>query len=106
MITKRREHQVSRIEEKVKASPMAGDDVTASEIAAFVYCAKAWHLERVVGALPSAAANRVRAAGTTHHLRHGTAVHVGSWLGRNSRRVVLGLLFLAVLLVALALAVR
>jgi hypothetical protein len=104
MITKRREHRVSAIEE-MEASPVAGDDVTASEIAAFVYCAKAWHLERVVGALPSAAATRVRAAGTTRHMRHGTAVHLGSWLGRNSRWLVLGLLFLVALLVALALAV-
>jgi hypothetical protein len=104
MITKRRGHRVSSLEE-TGAGRVAGDDVTASEIAAFVYCAKAWHLERVVGALPSAAAVRARAAGTTHHVRHGTGVRVGSWLGRNSRRVVLGLLFLAALLAALALAV-
>ncbi len=90
---------------EAEASRMAGDDVTASEIAAFVYCAKAWHLERVVGALPSDAAARARAAGTTHHVRHGTAVHVGSWLGRNSRRVALALLLVAALLGALALAV-
>ena len=84
----------------------ADGDVTASEVASFAYCAKAWHLERVVGALPSAAAARARDAGTTHHVRHGADVRLGTWLGRNSRRLVLGLLMLAVFLAALALAVR
>jgi hypothetical protein len=102
MITKRRECRVGRVEE-TEARRMADDDVTASEIAAFVYCAKAWHLERVVGTLPSATAARVRAAGTTHHVRHGADVAVGSWLGRNSRGAVAGLLLLAFLLAVLSL---
>lgn len=101
MITMRREHRVSRRQE-TEASRLAGDDVTASEIAAFVYCAKAWHLERVVGSLPSAAAERARAAGTTHHVRHGTSVRLGSWLGRHARSTVVALLLLALLLAVLS----
>jgi hypothetical protein len=93
---------VGRVEE-TEPRRMADDDVTASEIAAFAYCAKAWHLERVVGVLPSAAAARARAAGTTHHVRHGADVGVGSWLGRNSRWAVAGLLLLAFLLAVLSL---
>ena len=97
-----REQRLSRAE-LTETGRLAGDDVTASEIAAFVYCAKAWHLERVVGAPPSAAATHARAAGTTHHARHGTRVRLGSWLGRNARSAVAALLLLALLLAALSL---
>jgi hypothetical protein len=102
MIAIRGEQRVSRAEE-TGAGRLTGADVTASEIAAFVYCAKAWHLERVVGALPSGVAAHARAAGTTHHARHGTRVRLGSWLGRNSRSAVVALLLLAFLLAALSL---
>ena len=102
MITMRREQRLSRAED-TEPGRLDGEDVTASEIAAFVYCAKAWHLERVVGALPSAAAAHARAAGTTHHARHGARVRLGSWLGRNSRSAVVALLLLAFVLAALSL---
>ena len=104
MITMRREHRVTRVEE-AGIGRLDGDDVTASEIAAFVYCAQAWHLERVAGALPSAAADRARAAGTAHHVRHGARVRLGSWLGRNERRATAALLLLALVLAALALVI-
>ena len=103
MITMRREHRVTTVEEA--GIGRLADDVTASEIAAFVYCAKAWHLERVVGALPSAAADRARTAGTTHHVRHGARVRLGSWLGRNERRAIAALLLLALILAALSLVI-
>ena len=77
-------------------------DVTASELAAFVYCAKAWHLERVLGATPSAGTNERRDAGIGDHARHGNAVRIGSWLGRHSAAVVSGFVLLAVLLAVLA----
>ena len=80
-------------------------DVTASELAAFAYCAKAWHLERVVGAEPSVAANRRRDAGVGDHTRHGHDVRVGSWLARHTGSVVIGLALLAILLVFLAVVV-
>jgi hypothetical protein len=85
------------------AGRAAGDDVTASEIAAYAYCAKAWHLERVLDARPSETAARIRAAGNAHHARHGSSVRVGGWLGRHSRWAIPGLLLLAILLGALAL---
>ena len=81
------------------------EDVTASELAAFSYCAKAWHLERVVSARPSAGAAREREAGIARHERHGTQVHAGSWLVRHSRVAIGVLLILAVLLFAAALRV-
>jgi hypothetical protein len=79
------------------------DDVAASEIAAFAYCAKAWHLERVAGAQASDDSTRIRSAGTAHHARHGSSVRLGSWLGRHSLWVVPALLLLAGALGALAL---
>jgi hypothetical protein len=82
------------------------DDATASEIAAFAYCAKAWHLERVIGAPASAASARLRHAGTTHHARHGGGVQLGSWLSRYSRLAVLALLVLAGALAVLAMLIR
>ena len=77
-------------------------EITASELAAFVYCAKAWHLERVLGAVPSTAANERRDAGIGDHGRHGNAVRVGSWLGRHSAAVIAGFVLLAILFVVLA----
>ena len=77
-------------------------EITASELAAFVYCAKAWHLERVLGAAPSTAANERRDAGIGDHARHGHAVRVGSWLARYCAAVVAGFVLLAILFVVLA----
>lgn len=81
------------------------DDVTASELAAFSYCAKAWHLERVVGVRPSTGASRQREAGIARHTRHGVQVQAGSWLARHSRVVIGVLLILAVLFFVAALRV-
>lgn len=50
-------------------------DVTVSELAAFSYCAKAWHLERVVGVSPHSNAAVRREAGINEHRSHGAAVH-------------------------------
>lgn len=77
-------------------------DVTASELASFVYCAKAWHLERVLGAMPSTRANERRDVGIGDHARHGNAVRAGSWLARNSAAVVAGFVLLAILFALLA----
>jgi hypothetical protein len=82
-----------------------GADVTASEIAAFAYCAKAWHLERVIGVPTSATATRSRDGGTSNHIQHGRNVRVGSWLGRRARWAVAALLIVAALLVGAALGV-
>ena len=103
MIIVDREHRVTRDEETETGYVNRDVDVTASDIAAFAYCAKAWHLEHVVGAQPSRDAARARAAGTARHERHGSDVRLGSWLGRNSRWAVPALLVLAALLVATSL---
>lgn len=47
------------------------DDVTASEAASYAYCARAWHLEYVLGKRPSRGASAVREAGSSAHLEHG-----------------------------------
>ena len=74
------------------------EDVTASELAAFAYCAKAWHLERVVGTRPSSIAERARQAGVYHHASHGNAVRAGSWLGQYLGVTVATLFVVAALL--------
>lgn len=51
-------------------------DVTVSELAAFSYCAKAWHLERVAGVSPNRRAAARRDAGIDEHRKHGTATQV------------------------------
>ena len=64
-----------------------GTDVSASEAAGYVFCAKAWHLEHVLGAKPSAAGNERRAAGAEAHALHGASVRSGhrisTWLVRG-----------------------
>lgn len=82
------------------------DDVTASELAAFAYCAKAWHLENVGGARPTGEAARRRDTGVSHHANHGTDVVVGAWLGRRAVWLLISLLALAVLFGSLAVLVR
>jgi hypothetical protein len=46
-------------------------DVTVSELAAFSYCAKAWHLERIAGIDPHLNATDRREMGTADHKAHG-----------------------------------
>jgi hypothetical protein len=82
------------------------EDVTASELATFSYCAKAWHLERVLGAQPSADVLRNRGAGIDRHARHGSGVRMGTRLGGHSRAAIAGLLALAALLATLALLIK
>lgn len=72
------------------------DDVTASELAAFAYCAKAWHLERVVVVQVGTESARSRDGGVVQHERHGRDVRLGGFLGRRGRSMMLGLLALAV----------
>ena len=74
------------------------DDVVASEVATYVFCAKAWHLERVFGATASAAAEEKRAAGSLAHATHGSRVRQQRRLGRW---LVLGTALLFAIAVAL-----
>lgn len=78
-------------------------DVTASEVAAYAYCAKAWHLERVLGARASADSARRRAAGVVRHRAHGSRVRRLGASGPALARAAIALLALAALLAAAAL---
>jgi hypothetical protein len=84
------------------------DDVTASEVASHAFCAKAWHLEYVLGHRPSAAAFDRRTDGNAAHEAHGrhvaTLLRLGPRLVRWSMRLLV--LAAALLVVAMVLAQR
>jgi hypothetical protein len=75
----------------------APQEVTASEIACFSYCAKAWHLQYVAKAPPTSDAARRRDQGVREHASHGSRVQSQSWLNRHARSLVVGLLLIAAL---------
>lgn len=79
------------------------DDVTASEVAAFAYCAKAWHLEHVLHRTAGVDGQRRRAEGVERHVEHGARLSRLSRFGRWSFRVSVALLLLALVLLATAL---
>lgn len=84
-------------------SPDSDRDVTASEVASYAYCAKAWHLRYVLGKEPSRHATARQEAGVSAHESHGTAVRRLAWLERRAISLVAGLLLFAAALLALAL---
>lgn len=79
-------------------------DVTASEVASYAFCAKAWHLERVARATPSAAGRMRRERGVERHRAHGARVGALQSHGRTLLRAGGVLLVLALLLALAALA--
>lgn len=64
--------------------------IRASEVAEYVYCARAWWLRRVVGLKP--AGQKHREAGMALHKRHGLSVWASSLL-----LLVAGIVFLVAL---------
>ena len=74
------------------------DDVTASEVAAYAYCAKAWHLERVLHRSVGAKGERLRAEGVERHVKHGAQLNRLHRFGRRSFLLSVALLVLAGLL--------
>ena len=77
------------------------DDVTASEVAAYTYCAKAWHLERVLHTSAGTDGKRRRAEGVERHIAHGAHLIRLHRFGRRSLWLSAGLFVVAgVLLVA------
>ncbi len=87
-------------------SPLPPDshaDVTASEVASYAYCAKAWHLRYVLGRAPSRQAFVHQQAGVVAHETHGLAVRRLAWLERRATGLVVGLLLLGAALVAVVL---
>lgn len=91
------------MKQRAKRSIQPAADVTASELAAFSYCAKAWDLEHVSGVRPGATTALRRDAGITNHLKHGAQVRAGSWLVRHRWPATLALLLVALLLFGAAL---
>ncbi|HUQ81067.1 MAG TPA: hypothetical protein VM076_08020 [Gemmatimonadaceae bacterium] len=79
------------------------DDVTASEVAAYAYCAKAWHLERVLERSVDIQAQHRRAEGVERHVEHGASVRQSQRPAWWSRRAIFALLLLALALLAVAL---
>ena len=55
----------------------ARSDVSASEVANYVFCAKAWHLEQVCGGTESDGARERRAMGVAAHVSHGANIRAG-----------------------------
>jgi hypothetical protein len=77
-----------RDREDIGGGPDWKGDVMVSEVATYVFCAKAWHLECVLGAAASAAAEEKRAAGSLAHEAHGSRLRhqqrFGRWLVRTT----------------------
>jgi hypothetical protein len=48
--------------------------VSASEVASYVFCAKAWHLEHVLAERPSTPSRQRRDEGAEQHSAHGARI--------------------------------
>lgn len=83
--------------------PDSHTDVTASEVASYAYCAKAWHLRHVLRREPSGKAFAQQEAGVVAHEIHGGRVKRLAWLERRAPILVVGLSVLGAALVVLAL---
>lgn len=80
-------------------------DVYASEVATYAFCAKAWHLERVIGNLPTSNSQAGRVLGIEHHSAHGARVERLREVSSRLTRWTILFLAIALLLFALALAI-
>lgn len=85
--------------------PQEDDTVTASEVAAYAYCAKAWHLEHVLGNRGSAAGQARRDSGSAAHREHGRRIERPERSARLLFRLAIILLTVALILVVAALSV-
>lgn len=74
-------------------------DVTATEIACYAYCAKAWHLEHVQHVVASADTSRRREEGVAAHEAHGARIRAPGQ-GRKRTRVIAAVLLLIAALAA------
>src|SRR3989442_4587960 len=64
--------------------PDSHTDVTASEVASYAYCAKAWHLRYVLRREPSGQAVAHQQAGVVSHEIHGMRVKTLAWPERRA----------------------
>jgi hypothetical protein len=78
-------------------------DVSASEAANYTFCAKAWHLEHVLGAKASAMADQRRIAGVEAHARHGADIRLANQMSTWLVRGLVALFLIAVGVLALGL---
>lgn len=83
--------------------PDSHADVTASEVASYAYCAKAWHLRYVMEREPSRVASVRQEAGVVAHETHGSRVGRLVWLEGRAAVLITGLLLVGGLLLAVAL---
>ena len=88
-----RSHMSDR-ETTYRNSPRA--DVSASEVANYTFCAKAWHLEHVLGAAASATAEDRRISGAKAHMKHGADIRSAIQLSKGLTRGLVALLLIAV----------
>ena len=72
-------------------------DVTASEIACYAYCAKAWHLEHVRHVVAPDDISRRREEGVAAHDTHGASVRALGQVRSRTRVIVAVLLLVAAL---------
>lgn len=77
--------------------PDPDDDVTPSEAATYAFCAKAWHLEHVLGRAASPRAVLRREQGIRQHEQHGERVAARMSGAAWRLAVVLGLALLLLL---------
>ena len=75
------------------------DDVTASEAATYAFCAKAWHVEHVLGKAPSPGAAARRARGVHQHEEHGE--RIAARMRRSTKRLVVALVLLILMMLVL-----
>ncbi len=68
--------------------------IRASELGTFVFCARAWWLERVEGLEPGNTEQRL--AGDAAHVAHGRRVWVAGWLRRLAWAVIAAAVALAI----------
>jgi hypothetical protein len=76
-----------------------GPIIAASEIGAFVYCAKAWHLQRCGDEVQS----EFLEEGAAFHQKHGAGVSLARLLDRIGKSLVLTALMLLLILIVFSL---
>lgn len=92
---------VRRHMKRAPAGQADATDVTASEIACYAYCAKAWHLEHVQHVVVPDETSRRREHGVAAHEAHGASVHALGQ-GRKWTRVIAAVLLLIAALAAVS----
>ena len=92
----RQHHGVRRHMKRAPGQPES-TDVTASEIACYAYCAKAWHLEHVQHVVASDDTSRRREEGVAAHEAHGARIRALGQV-RSRTRVIVAVLLLVVAL--------